>query len=156
MIKEVSVLLEQGTSSGSLSGTGIKFTDPDGKEAVLSGTVTIQKRGNREISAGNKIFRTPLKAVSDSPMKYNGRAYRGCFVFKNKFVNGLKVSNLVDLEQYLRGVIKAREIDQSGIRKRSRLNVSLQGPSQYVQEANMEKMTSVTDITVRVYKGMSR
>ncbi len=106
VIKEVSVLLEQGTSSGSLSGTGIKFTDPDGKEAVLSGTVTIQKRGNREISAGNKIFRTPLKAVSDSPMKYNGRAYRGCFVFKNSS-NGLKVSNLVDLEQYLRGVIKA-------------------------------------------------
>ena len=98
MIKEVSVLLEQGTSSGSLSGTGIKFTDPDGKEAVLSGTVTIQKRGNREISAGNKIFRTPLKAVSDSPMKYNGRAYRGFFVFKNSS-NGLKVSNLVDLEQ---------------------------------------------------------
>lgn len=106
VIKEVSVLLEQGTSSGSLSGTGIKFTDPDGKEAVLSGTVTIQKRGNREISAENKIFRTPLKAVSDSPMKYNGRAYRGCFVFKNSS-NGLKVSNLVDLEQYLRGVIKA-------------------------------------------------
>ena len=104
--KEVSVLLEQGTSGGSLSGTGIKLTDPDGKETVLSGTVTIQNRGSGEISAGNNIFKTPLKAVSDSPMKYNGRAYRGCFVFKNSS-NGFKVSNIVDLEQYLRGVIKA-------------------------------------------------
>jgi len=106
VIKEVSVLLEKGASGGSLSGTGVKFTDSDGKEIVLSGTVTIQKRDSGEISAGSNTFRMPLKAVSDSPMKYNGRAYRGCFLFKNSS-NGFKVTNIVDLEQYLRGVIKA-------------------------------------------------
>ncbi|MGD9666316.1 MAG: SpoIID/LytB domain-containing protein [Synergistaceae bacterium] len=106
VIKEVSVLLEKGASGGSLSGTGIKFTDSDGKESVLSGTVTIQKRGSGEISAGSNTFKMPLKAVSDSPMKYNGRAYRGCFLFKNSS-NGFKVTNIVDLEQYLRGVVKA-------------------------------------------------
>ena len=106
MIKEVSVLLEKSASSGSLSGTGIKFTDPDGKEIVLSGTLTIQKRASGEISVGSNTFRMPLKAVADFPMGYNGNAYHGSLIFKNSS-NGFKVSNIVDIEQYLRGVIKA-------------------------------------------------
>ncbi|NLD05028.1 MAG: SpoIID/LytB domain-containing protein [Synergistaceae bacterium] len=106
VLKEVSVLLEQGASGGSLSGTGMKLTDPYGKEIVLSGTFTIQKRDSGELSVGSHIFKIPLKAVSDVPMKYNGRAYYGSFLFRNS-PNGLKVSNIVHLEQYLRGVIKA-------------------------------------------------
>ena len=106
VIKEVSVLLEKSASGGSLSGTGIKFTDPDGKEIVLSGTLTIQKRASGEISVGSNTFRMPLKAVADFPMGYNGNAYHGSLIFKNSS-NGFKVSNIVDIEQYLRGVIKA-------------------------------------------------
>ncbi len=106
IIKEVSVLLKQSASSGSLSGTEIKFTDPRGKEIILSGTYTIQKKGSGELSVGGHSFKIPLKAVSDVPMKYNGRAYYGSFLFKNS-TNGFKVSNIVHLEQYLRGVIKA-------------------------------------------------
>ncbi len=106
VIKEVSVLLEQGTSGGSLSGSVMKLTDSYGKEIVLSGTYTIQKRSSSELAVGSNIFRAPLKAASDSPMKYNGNAYYGSFIFKNSS-NGVKVSNIVDIEQYLRGVIKA-------------------------------------------------
>lgn len=106
IIKDVSVLLDQNTSSVSLSGREIKFIDPHGKEIILSGTYTIKKKGSGEVSAGNHTFRMPLKAVSDVPMKYNGRAYYGSFIFRNS-TNGLRVSNIVHLEQYLRGVIKA-------------------------------------------------
>lgn len=104
--KEVSVLLEQGISSGSLSGTGMRLNDQNGKEILLSGTYTIQKSGCDRLLAGKHIFRSPLKAISDVPMKYNGRAYYGSFIFKNS-PNGINVSNIVDIEQYLSGVIKA-------------------------------------------------
>lgn len=112
--KEVSVLLEQDTFSGSLSGTGMRLNDPNGKEIVLSGTYTIKISGSDRLLAGKHIFRTPLKAVSDVPMKYNGRAYYGSFIFKNT-PNGINVSNILDIEQYLSGVIKAEMSPKWGI-----------------------------------------
>jgi len=103
--KEISVILDQGATNATLTGTTMRVVDANGKEAILSGTNTIQKRGNGELSAGNDLFRLPIKVISDLPMKYNDRAYRGSFIIKN-LPNGFKVSNIVDLEIYLRGVIK--------------------------------------------------
>lgn len=111
VIKEVSVLLDNGILQGSISGTGMRLSGADGKEAVLSGTHNIEKRTGTEISAGGHTFRMPLKISSDGPMKYNGTPYNGTFIFKNS-ANGFKVSNLIDIENYLRGVIKA-EMDPS-------------------------------------------
>ncbi|MDD4159906.1 MAG: SpoIID/LytB domain-containing protein [Synergistaceae bacterium] len=104
--KEISVLLERGALNGSISGSGVRLTDPYSKEMTLSGTYTVQKKSTGELSVGRHIFRTPLKAVSDRPIKYNGSAYYGSFIFKES-AGGFNVSNIIDIEQYLRGVVKA-------------------------------------------------
>ena len=104
--KEISVVLDNGISRVSVSGRGMKLSGTDGKEAVLSGTRRIEKRSGTEISAGGQIFRMPLKISSDGPINYNGSLYNGTFVFKNS-ANGFKVTNIIDIEEYLRGVIKA-------------------------------------------------
>ena len=76
------------------------------KRYSFQGHILYKKAAATCFWQANTIFRTPLKAVSDVPMKYNGRAYYGSFIFKIS-PNGIKVSNIVDIEQYLRGVIKA-------------------------------------------------
>ena len=106
VIKEVSILLEHETSHGTISGTGMRVTDAGGLETVLSGTYNIHKTGGAQISAGGRTYKMPIKISSEAPMKYNGTSYSGTFIFKNS-ANGFKVSNVTDLEEYLRGVIKA-------------------------------------------------
>ena len=106
VIKEVSVLLEHEASQGTISGVGMRMTDAGGAEAVLSGTHNIHKIGGTRISAGGRTFKMPLKISSENLMKYNGTSYSGTFILKNS-ANGFTVSNVTDLEEYLRGVIKA-------------------------------------------------
>lgn len=105
IVKEVSVILDQGTTNAALSGRGMKFVDASGKDIILSGTYTIQKKDNVDLSVGKNLFRLPVKVISDMPIKYNERAYYSSLLIKNS-PNGFKVSNIVDIELYLRGVIK--------------------------------------------------
>lgn len=103
--KEISVILDQGATNATLSGTRMRLVDANGKDTILSGTNTIQKKSNGELLAWNELFKLPIKVISELPMKYNDKAFRGSFMIKNS-PNGFKVSNIVDLELYLRGVIK--------------------------------------------------
>lgn len=104
--KDISVLLVGETTSAYISGTGMRFTDSEGKAVSLSGDHRMHKRGPGLISSGKIVFRMPLKVSSDAPLKYNGNAYHGDLAFKNT-PSGFRVSNVLPLEQYLRGVIKS-------------------------------------------------
>ena len=46
--KEISVILDQGATNAALSGTRMTLVDANGKNTILSGTNTLQKKGNGE------------------------------------------------------------------------------------------------------------
>lgn len=106
MTKEVSVLLEDKVQRCTLAAPKMQFIDSEGKKSVLSGTYTINKKAGAEIYVAGDIFRLPVKVISDHPVRFNGTAYAGIFVLRNSSA-GFRVSNIIDIEEYLRGVIKA-------------------------------------------------
>ena len=110
--KEIYVRIANDLQSTVISGSAMLITDGNGKEIRLSGAHNFRHRGEGGISVGNTLLRLPVRVTSDAPISRDGRAYRGSFIIK-KTQNGFKISNLIDLEQYLRGVVRS-EMDTRG------------------------------------------
>ena len=108
--EEISVGLAQRQETLSVSSSSpISVADGGGKK-ILSGTsLVFRSTGAGTVSAGTKRLRPPLLLSARSPLAFNGRKYRGSFRIIAQD-GGISLSNVLDVEEYLRGVLKM-EVD---------------------------------------------
>ena len=87
-------------------GSGSSITAVDGNGRKVSGSrFSIKPSGSGNITVGNRTMPHPVKLYSKSPLVFNNRKYRGYFMILNSSA-GLTLVNVVNMEDYLRGVLK--------------------------------------------------
>ncbi len=91
------------------SASPIEAKDGGGKKHVLGKSCEFRSSGKEAATVGGKTVRLPVTLTSKSPLTFNGRRYRGNFRIIGA-EGGITLVNVLDLEDYLRGVIKM-EID---------------------------------------------
>ncbi|MGI6784474.1 MAG: SpoIID/LytB domain-containing protein [Aminivibrio sp.] len=108
--RNVSVGLSISRPSVSVSSaSAIGARDGAGKSFNLGKSCEIKFSGKNSVSAGGRTLRLPVTLSSKSPLAFNGRRYRGHFRIIDAG-GSITLINVLDLEDYLRGVIKM-EID---------------------------------------------
>jgi stage II sporulation protein D len=100
----VGLVLSQSSVSVSAAST-ITATDGAGKKHALGTSVSFRASGSSSVTAGNRTLRLPVTLSSRHPLAFNGRRYRGSFRII-RAGSGLTLLNILDLEEYLRGVLK--------------------------------------------------
>ena len=100
---DINVLLDANISGGTLAGSAMTLSDASGRTAELSGSLTVSGSGASAV-VGSKSFSLPLTVTAQQLVSWNGVPYRGSIEFKAAAA-GLRVSNRVDAETYLRGVV---------------------------------------------------
>lgn len=108
--RNVSVALSISRPSAAVSSaSAIGAKDGAGKSYNLGKSCEIKLSGKGSVSAGGRALRLPVTLTSKSPLAFNGRRYRGSFRVIGAG-SGITLVNVLDLEDYLRGVIKM-EVD---------------------------------------------
>jgi stage II sporulation protein D len=100
----VKVGVADGVASGKIIGDGIIVTDAKGAKGSVKNGAAITAAGGG-ISIGGRALALPASATAKSGLGWNNVRYRGRLVFI-KAANGFTVINEIDLENYLRGVLK--------------------------------------------------
>ncbi len=100
----INVLLNGKCQSGNISGTAMSVTDASGNHAPISGTYNVSASGKR-ITIGSYQYILPVVISSSSLIAWDKTRYYGDITFKS-VTGGFAVGNTVDVELYLRGVIK--------------------------------------------------
>ena len=104
--RTVSVGLAIGQSSVSVSSSSaLSATDGSGKKHALGTTAVFRSAGTNSVVAGNRTLRLPVSISSRHPLSFNKRRYRGGFRLVSSG-SGITLLNVLDLEEYLRGVLK--------------------------------------------------
>lgn len=86
-----------GVSDGNLM-----MTDSSGRVSNLSSSAKISVNG-ANVSIGNFSFPLPVRITGTGFLKFNGKSYRGAFLITQR----AGLLNVLDLEQYLYGVLPA-------------------------------------------------
>ena len=104
--RNVSVGLSIGQSSVSVSSaSALTATDGSGKKHALGTTAVFHVSGASSVVVGNRTLRLPVSLSSRHPLSFNKRRYRGAFRLISSG-SGITLLNVLDLEEYLRGVLK--------------------------------------------------
>lgn len=104
--RNVSVGLSIGQSSVSVSSaSAITATDGGGKKHALGTTAVFRASGANAVVVGKRTLRLPVTLSSRHPLSLNKRQYRGAFRLISSG-SGITLLNVLDLEEYLRGVLK--------------------------------------------------
>ncbi|PKL02374.1 MAG: stage II sporulation protein SpoIID, partial [Synergistetes bacterium HGW-Synergistetes-2] len=104
--RTVSVGLAIGQSSVSVSSSSaLSATDGSGKKHALGTTAVFRSAGTNIVVVGNRTLRLPVNLSSRHPLSFNKRRYRGAFRLLSSD-SGITLLNVLDLEEYLRGVLK--------------------------------------------------
>ncbi len=102
----VSVGLVVGQPSLSVSSvSAITAVDGSGKKQVLGTAAAFRMSGSNSVVVGNRTFRLPITLSSRHALAFDGRRYRGTFRLIASG-SGMTLINALDLEEYLRGVLK--------------------------------------------------
>jgi stage II sporulation protein D len=102
----VSVGLSIGQSTVRISSaSAMTAADGAGKRHSIGGTAEFRAAGAGTVKTGNHSFRLPVTISGKSPLSFNGRRYRGTFRIISSGA-GITLVNVLDLEEYLRGVLK--------------------------------------------------
>jgi stage II sporulation protein D len=104
--RDIYVRLADGPSSVSLSSDGtITLLDAGKKNFGLGKTAVLTRSGGFALVGKNK-FSLPLQISSSGLLGFKGRKYRGKFLLTKEFV----LINILDVEDYIRGVLPAEAI----------------------------------------------
>ena len=102
----VSVGLSIGQSAVRISSASVMTAaDGAGKRHSIGSSAEFRAAGAGTVSAGNRSFRLPVTISGKAPLSFNGRRYRGTFRIISSG-SGITLVNVLDLEEYLRGVLK--------------------------------------------------
>ncbi|MCD6183279.1 MAG: SpoIID/LytB domain-containing protein [Thermovirga sp.] len=94
--------------TGSISSKSrIYCKDASGRTLKVSGRILLKTHSlsSKKIYINNKCLSLPITIHSKTPIYWNKRPYRGWFKLYPSS-NGFNVINIVEIEQYLRGVLK--------------------------------------------------
>lgn len=104
--RPISVALSKNSPSLSVSSSsGITATDAGGHRHSLGTSPVLRASGKGSVQAGSKVLRLPVTLSAKNPLSFNGRRYRGSFRLLAAG-GGVTLVNVLDLEDYLRGVLK--------------------------------------------------
>ena len=101
----VSILIQNKVSSGTLSGNDFSITDSTGNSTKLSGSYNIQQNG-LDIYVAGAVMTLPAVVESTAPLSWNGTPYRGSLKIQSSQLN-FAVINTVDVESYIKGVVRS-------------------------------------------------
>ena len=102
----VNVLLNAQCKTGNLSGSCMTVSDAAGKSNQVYGTAAA-KASERGIIIGQNKYVMPVIVSSSTPIEWDGIKYYGDITFKKSPAAGcFAVGNSLDIEMYLRGVIR--------------------------------------------------
>lgn len=102
----ISVILASDCTDCIIKGSKMNFADPSGYHFQKSGSFSFSTDTKDLIYIGSLSLNTPIVITSPQPISFKGAKYYGSLIFKVK-PTGFDVINVVDIELYLRGVVKA-------------------------------------------------
>ncbi|MDI9370446.1 MAG: SpoIID/LytB domain-containing protein [Synergistaceae bacterium] len=106
LARNVSVGLAIGQASVSVkSESAITVVDSGGKKHSVGKSVDFKASAKGCVSAGKLLLKLPVSLSSGHPLSFNGRRYRGSLRLVASG-SGVTLLNVIDLEEYLRGVLK--------------------------------------------------
>lgn len=106
LARTISVGLSMGQSAISVkSSAAITAVDGGGKKYALGNQADFKVTGKGVVSTGKHSLKLPVTLTSGKPLSFNGRRYRGSFRLIVSG-SGATLLNLLELEDYLRGVLK--------------------------------------------------
>lgn len=100
----LSVLLDSSCTNAAVTGDSIAISDKSDMKTPLSGTLNISQSA-QGLYVNSTPFASAITLSSPYPLTYNGIRYSGTLVF-TVTASGFSVKNIVDSEQYLKGVLK--------------------------------------------------
>lgn len=104
--REITVLLKQRAAQATIGGQGVVLTDARGMYTKpFSGTFKASY-ANGAMKAGKVTYKLPVTMKSSSGVIVDGVTYKGTLVIERNS-NGLNFINKVDVEEYLKGVLKS-------------------------------------------------
>ena len=104
--RTISVALSKGQGSVAISSSSpMTATDGRGKTHSLGKGATLASSGKGALRVGKASMSLPVTITGKSPLAFNGRRYRGSFRVIPSGA-GITLVNTVNLEDYLRGVLK--------------------------------------------------
>lgn len=104
--RTIAVALSKGQRTVAVSSSSpMTATDGKGKKHSLGKAATLASSGKGALKAGKASMSLPVTITAKSPLAFNGRRYRGTFRVISSGA-GITLVNALDLEDYLRGVLK--------------------------------------------------
>ena len=104
--REVTVLLKQRVTQASIGGQSVVLTDARGMYTKPFNGTFKASYSNGAMKAGKVTYKLPVTMKSASGVVVDGVKYKGSLVIE-KNSNGLNLINKVDVEEYLKGVLKS-------------------------------------------------
>ena len=103
--RSISVLIDSGHATGSLAGANMTAAGADGTSDTFSGTFDVLFEDS-SVSINNKTYRMPVTISSSEALQWKSVKYRGSLYLTQSSGKYLVINN-VDVEDYLKGVLKA-------------------------------------------------
>jgi stage II sporulation protein D len=100
----VKIGVADSVASGKVTGDGLIFTDAKGKKGAVRNGAVVKTSGGG-LSVGNTVLVMPVTATAKSVLGWDSVRYRGRLIFI-KSSSGFTVVNELDLENYVRGILK--------------------------------------------------
>ena len=104
--REVTVLLKQRVTQASIGGQSVVLTDARGMYTKPFNGTFKASYSNGAMKAGKVTYKLPVTMKSASGVVVDGVKYKGSLVIERNS-NGLNLINKVDVEEYLKGVLKS-------------------------------------------------
>ena len=104
--REITVLLKQRVTQASIGGQSVVLTDARGMYTKPFNGTFKASYSNGAMKAGKVTYKLPVTMKSASGVVVDGVKYKGSLVIERNS-NGLNLINKVDVEEYLKGVLKS-------------------------------------------------
>ncbi len=93
-------------AGGTLSSSkGYTLVDAQGKRHSFSGSVPVKYLKGNTVEVKGKILSLPVKIQGSAPVAWGNHPYRGSLEMRQG-ASGISIINVIDVESYLRGVLK--------------------------------------------------
>ena len=103
--RTVRIGIQSGASTGTIDSTGpIRYVDGKGRSQAASSRATLECSSGRLLVNGQAVD-FPVEFQGPAALRLNGRPYRGSLRLVTDRT-GFSVVNVIDVESYLRGVLK--------------------------------------------------
>lgn len=151
--KSLRVVLSEKTRQYNIYSAGAVAVHSPGKVAApLHGSIRIQKKNSQVVSIENKGIKKdiflPCTIISVSKynfIDYDEKSYRGVFAFYNGPDNALLLVNILDIEEYLRGVVPL-ELGKRGEEDLEALKAQAVAARTYAYKRIEERKTFLFDL----------